>query len=186
MDLPELVDFAGNTGDMERMVQGAQLALAGFKSGLTVSANVVMGGFDTHGSHDLNQTRQVIKLISGIGHILDEIEKQGLSDKVNVVVGSDFGRGPHYNGENSNSGKDHWPIGSTLVFGPGVEGDRVIGATTDEQLAQLVDPMTLQAGSSGVKLRPAEIHLALRKLADIDPALIAAYPLAGTELPLFS
>jgi uncharacterized protein (DUF1501 family) len=182
LQIPDLIEFDGNTGDMERMVQGAQLAVAGFQAGLTVSANLSIGGFDTHGNHDNDQSRQVIKLISGIGHILDLIEAQGMSGKVNIVVGSDFGRTPHYN---ENNGKDHWPISSVLAFGPNIPGGRVIGASTEEQLAGLVDPATLAVGS-GVKITPAAIHRALRNLAGIDQALQTRFPLFGDDLPLFS
>jgi uncharacterized protein (DUF1501 family) len=167
---------------MERMVQGAQLAVAGFQAGLTVSANLSIGGFDTHGNHDVDQARQVIKLISGIGHILDLIEAQGMSGKVNILVGSDFGRTPHYN---ENNGKDHWPISSMLAFGPNIRGGRVVGASTADQLAQLVDPTTLAVGS-GVKITPAVIHRALRTVAGIDPDLQARFPIVGEDVPLFS
>jgi uncharacterized protein (DUF1501 family) len=182
LQIPELIEFDGNTGDMERMVQGAQLAVAGFQAGLTVSANLSIGGFDTHGNHNADQSRQMIKLISGIGHILDLIEAQGMSGKVNIVVGSDFGRTPHYN---ENNGKDHWPISSLLAFGPNIQGGRVIGASTAEQLAGFVDPSTLAVGASGIKITPAVIHRALRNLAGIDTALQERFPIVGDDIPLF-
>lgn len=183
LQIPELLEFDGNTGDMERMVQGAQLALAGFSAGLTVSANLSIGGFDTHGNHDVDQARQMIKLISGVGHILDLIEAAGMSDKVYLMVGSDFGRTPHYNEGN---GKDHWPVSSMLAFGPTIAGGRVIGATTDQQTPQMIDPATMTAGTSGIKVTPGVIHRALRQLAGIDSELQARFPVAGAELPLFS
>lgn len=182
LQVPELIEFDGNVGDMERMVQGAQLAVAGFQAGLTVSANLSIGGFDTHGNHDVDQGRQIIKLISGIGHILDLIEAQGMSGKVNIMVGSDFGRTPHYN---ENNGKDHWPISSLLAFGPNVQGGRVIGASTADQLAESVDPATLAVSSSGVKITPAVIHRALRNAAGIDEELQTRFPIVGQDLPLF-
>lgn len=182
LQVPELIEFDGNVGDMERMVQGAQLAVAGFQAGLTVSANLSIGGFDTHGNHDVDQGRQIIKLISGIGHILDLIEAQGMSGKVNIMVGSDFGRTPHYN---ENNGKDHWPISSLLAFGPNVQGGRVIGASTADQLAESVDPATLAVSSSGVKITPAVIHRALRTAAGIDEELQTRFPIVGQDLPLF-
>jgi uncharacterized protein (DUF1501 family) len=180
--IPTLLEFDGNTGDMQNMVQGAQLALAGFEAGLTVSANLSIGGFDTHGNHDADQSRQMIKLISGLGHILDLIEAQGLSSKVYVMVGSDFGRTPSYNEQN---GKDHWAVSSYLAFGPTIQGGRVIGATTPDQLPQMVDPTTLAAGATGVKITPGVIHRALRGLAGIDQDLQARYPVAGEALALF-
>ena len=48
----------------------------------------------------------------------------------------------------------------------------MVGATTDQQQAQLVDSTTLAAASSGVEI-------------GVDPDVSVAYPLAGEELALF-
>ena len=61
-----LVDLPGQLGDLERFNQQAQLALAGFKAGLAVSANLQLGGFDTHANHNRDQSRQLAKLLGGI------------------------------------------------------------------------------------------------------------------------
>lgn len=186
LQVPTLIDLPGDLGSAENLVRSGQLALESFRAGLSVACNLSMGGFDTHGNHDSAQRRNLIQLLTGVGALLDEIERLAMTDKVYVVVGSDFGRTPHYNGEGAGSGKDHWPVTSTLVFGPGIEGNRVIGATNDKQEALLIDPTTLEAGSSGVKLSPAQVHAALRKLAGIDPALERAFPLVSEHvLPLF-
>ena len=64
-----------------------------------------------------------------------------------------------------------------------IKGNRVVGATDDGQYGELVDASTLAVGK-GVKLGPESIHHALRKLAGIDAAEIAAeFPLPGTEMP---
>lgn len=184
LQLPTLVEIPG-LGGAQGLVRAGQLALESFRAGLSVAGNLSIGGFDTHGNHDVNQRRALIQLLTGVGGILDEIEKLGLTDNVYVVVGSDFGRTPHYNAEGDGGGKDHWPVTSTLVFGPGIEGDRVIGATDDAQQAISVDPVSLKAGS-GQKITPTQIQAALRKLAGIDPDLDRAFPLmAGEPLPLF-
>lgn len=185
LQLPTLVEIPG-LGNAQGLVRAGQLALESFRAGLSVSANLSIGGFDTHGNHDVAQRRALIQLLTGVGGILDEIEKLSLTDKVYVVVGSDFGRTPHYNAEGAGGGKDHWPVTSTLVFGPGIEGNRVIGATDDGQQAIPVDPVSLKTGS-GVKITPTQIQAALRKLAGIDPDLDRRFPLmAGEPLPLFS
>jgi uncharacterized protein (DUF1501 family) len=185
LQLPQLVDLPGNLNEAENLVRSGQMALAAFGSGLGVAASLSLGGFDTHGNHDQQQRLRVIQLLTGVGALLDEIEAQGLADRTYVLIGSDFGRTPSYNAEGTGGGKDHWPVTSFMAFGPGVEGDRVIGGTTADQNALLVDPSTLQASSAGVKLTPAQIHVGLRNLAGLDPELTARYPLSGGELPLF-
>lgn len=183
--VPELVDLPGNLTSAENFIRSGQLALAAFASGLAVAANISMGGFDTHGNHDQNQRRNLIQLLTGLGGLIDQIEGTGLTDQVYVVVGSDFGRTPWYNADGDGGGKDHWPVTSYLALGPTIEGNRVIGATTEDQLAMPIDPSSLQAGSGGTKLTPAHIHLALRQAANIEPSLLTRYPLLGETLPLF-
>jgi hypothetical protein len=185
LQIPEPVDLPGNLNAAENMIRSGQLAVSAFKSGLAIASNLSMGGFDTHGSHDQNQRRQMIQMLTGLGGLLDVIEGEGMSDRITVLIGSDFGRTPNYNGEGNGSGKDHWPVTSYLAIGAGIEGDRTIGATTDEQQARFIDPATLEVAASGTKITPGQIHSALRKMANLDPEVIAAYPLIGDELPLF-
>lgn len=171
--------------DLERFERQAQLALTGFKAGIAVSANLQFGGFDTHGNHDRDQVRQIVKLLGGIGFLLDQLDAAGIGQNAYVVVTSDFGRGPRYNGEGTGSGKDHWPITSALVLGPRIPGDRVIGATTDDQLAMMVDPSSLAPGSEGRKLTPGVLHRSLRQVAGVASELDRRFPLTDELLPLF-
>lgn len=181
-----LADLPGNAlGDLERMMQQAQLALAAFKSGLAVAANVSLGGFDTHSNHDQNQRRQLAKLLYGISFIMDEIAASGLGGKVTLLSASDFGRGPTYN---TGKGKDHWSITSFLAMGPGITGNRVIGGTyEDSQKPKNIDPASLATvDSGGVRLRPEHIHRALRLKADVaDTEVAQKFQLPGEDLPLF-
>lgn len=172
--------------DLERFQRQAQLAVSGFSAGLVVSANLQLGGFDTHANHDRDQLRQQLKLLGGISFLFDQLEAAGIGENTYVVVTSDFGRGPRYNSEAMNAGKDHWPITSMLLMGPGIAGDRVIGGTNEDQLPLLVDPKTLAVSATGVKITPAGIHRALRQLARVSPELEQRYPLSGETLPLFS
>lgn len=172
-------------GDLRSMLRQCQLAVAAMKSGLTVSANIVLGGFDTHGNHDRDQSAKQAKLFYGVDYLIGELTAAGLMDRTVVAVVSDFARGPHYNGTNDNAGKDHWPVTSALVLGAGVQGNRVIGSTDDKQLALPIDPATLKPVAKGTVLTPGIVHKALRKLAGVDPALDARFPLQGAEVPLF-
>ena len=161
----------------------AEVAAAAFASGIAVSANMHMGGFDTHGNHDQNHSRRLTELLEGIDHLWNQIELNNLQDKVTVVVGSDFGRTPFYN---DNQGKDHWNVTSIMAMGAGVRGNRVIGGTDDHVEALKINPQTLQLDSNGITLTPEHIHLALRRMAGVSAELRSQFGISGTELNLFS
>ncbi|MEZ4453712.1 MAG: DUF1501 domain-containing protein [Nannocystaceae bacterium] len=194
VDLPTtLVDLPNNIGDLERMMQQTQLALAAFQAGLAVSANLELGGFDTHASHDINQVRQLAKLLHGIHFLFQQAEALGLLNELIVVVGSDFGRGKSYNGPGAADGKDHWPVTSMLVMSGDpsvVGGDRLVGATTDEDnLPMTVDPMTLEtlAPDEGTEMTFGTVHRALRRFAGIDDQhpLWSKFPLVSEDVGIF-
>jgi hypothetical protein len=162
----------------------ALVALAGFKTGLSVAASLSVGGFDTHGNHDEAQGRALFFLMSGIDLILAEIAAAGMQNSVYVIVGSDFGRTPKYN---SGNGKDHWNITSMMLWGPEIRGNRVVGATDDAYKAKSVDPATLAEKSDGTRIRPEHVQAALRKLAGISQSEPARqFPITAPELPLFT
>jgi uncharacterized protein (DUF1501 family) len=187
LELPEdLVSLDGyDLRTVEQSMQQAQVAVNAFKSGIASAVNLNIGGFDTHGNHDTDQPEQIAYLLTLIDFVTKEVEVAGLTDKVVILVGSDFARGPYYNGPNDNDGKDHWPIGSFLAMGPGIEGNRVIGGTTPDQLPLGVDESSLATQDTGGTVITAQhIHHALREMAGIDSAA-DSYPLSGGTLPLF-
>jgi uncharacterized protein (DUF1501 family) len=181
----KLIDIPGNQlDDLQRLMQGAQVAVSAFKSGVAAVATLTLGGFDTHGNHDRDQPRQIAKLLHGVDFLLQEAEAAGIAGQLYVVVGSDFGRGPTYNAENAGAGKDHWPVTSMLVSGPGIPGNRVVGATDTAFKPRPIDPGSLAPSDGGVVLSPELIHTALRRVAGVE-AIGAKYPLDGAALPLF-
>jgi hypothetical protein len=186
LQIPETLVEVPGLGDLQRMMQQAQLAVAAFKAGVAISANLTLGGFDTHANHDRDQPRQLAKLLFGIDYLMT-LANAELGGNLIMVAASDFGRGPFYNGDGDGAGKDHWPVTSVFAIGPGIPGDRVIGGTTPDQRARLVDPGSLAVvdgvdGTDGVSIRPEHVHHALRAVAGIDGG---AYPLPGDPLPLF-
>ncbi len=163
----------------------AEVAIAAFQSQVASCANLTVGGFDTHGDHDRNQSFSLASLIDGVHYLWSLINSAGLSDRVTVLVGSDFGRTPYYNGGN---GKDHWNVTSMLAFGAGVSGNRVVGGTNAHYEALTVDPATLMPSTTGgaVRLTCGHIHHALRRLAGIENDAVARqYALEGGYLPIF-
>ncbi|MDF1880403.1 DUF1501 domain-containing protein [Sulfurimonas sp. MAG313] len=168
-----------------RVFAQGRFAMAGYKAGLTVSVNISSGGFDTHGNHDNNHIPRLADVFQGLDLLREDAQKQGIADKVIFVVGSEFGRTPGYNGGN---GKDHWAVTSMMMMGPGIVGNRVIGGSTQGHKALKVNPTTLNLDENGIRITPAHIHKALRKLANIDtkPLITQYYPISGVEdIPLF-
>ena len=56
-----------------------------------------------------------------------------------------------------------------MFLGPGIKGNRVIGATDEKQFIVPVNPKSLQVDKeNGIRIRPETIHTALRQLARID------------------
>jgi hypothetical protein len=155
-------------GNWNPLLRQAEIALVCYAAGLTVAADLVMWGFDTHQNHDTEQARALTVLVNGISYLWDKAEEMGLADRLVVLVSSDFGRTPHYNDD---QGKDHWPIGSAIFMQRGAPwANRVIGVTDGGHNALPINPITLavDTGATGVRIRPKHIHEAMRRLAGID------------------
>src|SRR5215217_5640236 len=149
----------------ERLAQQADIALASFKAGVCVSANLSIGQFDSHANNDKDQMRLIPEFLAGIRYLLRRAEELKIRDKLVVVVQSEMGRTPTYNNGN---GKDHWSIGSIMFLGRGIKGNRVIGATDEQQFHVPIDPVSLALDrEKGVRVRPEHIHTALREFAGI-------------------
>jgi hypothetical protein len=164
------------------------VALAAYQAGLTAAANLDVGGFDTHNQHDQNQGNALARLLRGVEQVMDRADELMLRDKLVVIIGSDFGRPPFYNDQ---QGKDHWATTSIMMMGAGIEGNRVVGATTDGDGStafrpRAVDYATLQVSDAGKKLSPKAIHAALRQFAGItDRDVVKQFPLYGDSIALF-
>lgn len=170
-------------GSLQSLMQQAQIAMVAFKSGVAASANLNIGGFDTHDDHDNRQGSRLMQLIRGLDYLFDQIDAMGLTDQTYVIVGSDFGRTPSYNQGN---GKDHWNITSMLFSGPQIPGDRVVGSTTPDFKANKVSASSLKEDPAGIRIETNHIHRALRKLAGLQGSEFdKQFPLPGADLPLF-
>lgn len=139
----------GELQDLQRFMRQADVALAAFEANLAVAVHLELGGFDTHGSHDRAQVTQLGKLFRGVDFLMTEAERRGLTQRLTVMIGSEFGRGPHYDSSQPFAGKEHWPVGSAMLMGRGVVGNRVSGATDAQQRPYLL---------SGRSWTPADVH----------------------------
>ena len=142
--------------------QQAQLTVLAFKTGVAVSADLWLGGFDTHANHDEDQGWLLANLTAGVDYLWDYAEAHGVADRLVVVMGSDFARTNFYNGGN---GKDHWPIGSYIVMEKNQSWtNRVVGETDELHFAYHIDTRTLRRDDqNGTVLYPKHIHKALRR-----------------------
>ena len=164
----------------ERLAQQAEIALASFKAGVCVSANLSIGQFDSHANNDADQMKLIPEFLAGIAYLIRRAEALQIREKLVVVLQSEMGRTPTYNKGN---GKDHWSIGSIMFLGPGIKGNRVIGATDEKQFHVPLNPQTLATDKDkGLRVRPEQIHEALRQYAGIaDHPLSKKFPLGLTE-----
>jgi hypothetical protein len=160
----------------ERLSQQAEIALASFKAGVCVSANLDIGQFDSHANNDRDQMKLIPEFLAGIAYLVRRAGELKIREQLVVVVQSEMGRTPNYN---TGNGKDHWSIGSAMFLGRGINGNRVIGATNEKQFAVPLDPKALKLDKEkGIRVRPEHVHEALRELAGIaDHALSKKFPL---------
>ena len=172
-------NFSRSLGSSLR--QQAQLTVLAFKTGVAVSADLWLGGFDTHANNDLEQEWLLANLTNSVDYLWDYAEAHGVADRLVVVIGSDFGRTNFYN---SQSGKDHWPIGSYVVMEKNQRWtNRVVGETDELHFAYRIDPRNLRRNDQdGTIIYPKHVHKALRRYLGIEHSAGARrFPFNNTE-----
>jgi hypothetical protein len=163
--LSRVVQYIPREPSKERLGQQANIALAAFKAGVGVSANLTITQFDSHGNNDPDQMKLIPEFLAGIAYLMHRAEELKIREQIVVIVQSEMGRTPNYNAGN---GKDHWSIGSVMFLGHGIKGNRVLGATDDKLFQVSINPHTLaHDAEGGVRIRPEHIHHALREHAGI-------------------
>ena len=159
----------------------AQLTVLAFKTGVAVSADLWLGGFDTHSNHDPLHEWLFGNLTDAVDYLWDYAEEHGVADRMVVVIGSDFGRTNFYNSVN---GKDHWPIGSYVVMEKNRSWTgRAVGETDGLHFAYKIDPTTLRRDDTyGTIIYPKHVHKALRRYLGIEnSAGTRRFPFNNTE-----
>ena len=164
--LERVTPYIPKTTPKGRLSLQADIALASFKAGVCVSANLSIGQFDSHANNDPDQMRLIPEFLAGIDYMVTKAKELKIRDKLIIVIQSEMGRTPTYN---KGQGKDHWSIGSIMFMGHGIRGNRVIGATDNKQLPTSVNVKSLvNDEEKGIRVRPEHIHEALRGFAGID------------------
>jgi hypothetical protein len=144
-----------------------QLTVLAFKAGVAVSADLFLGGFDTHVENDTSQSWLLANLTESIDFLWEYAEIHGIADRLVVVVGSDFGRTNFYNDQ---EGKDHWPIGSFIIMEKNQRWtNRVVGKTDPLHFAYDMNLATLVPDAThGKRIHPRHIHKALRRYLGVE------------------
>lgn len=162
-----LSDLGANV--LDQAIQASEL----FRLGLSRCAMIqIDGGYDSHGDETI-QAPQQDEMYRVLDQLMEHLASTPgdnatwLVDEVVIVALSEFGRTPLFNG---GGGKDHWPYGSALLVGSGVAGNRVVGYTNEELVAEDIDFTTGQQSSSGEHLACEHLGTALLTLGGIDPA----------------
>lgn len=91
---------------------------------------VSLHGWDTHSNNFTATPDLCEKLDKGLSSLLADLQSRGMLKDTLVVVTTEFGRSPKINGS---LGRDHYPKAfSAAMFGGGVKGGSVYGATNDK------------------------------------------------------
>ncbi|MEM9460636.1 MAG: DUF1501 domain-containing protein [Myxococcota bacterium] len=107
-------------------------AIAALAGGICQCVTVSLGGWDTHADNS-QQTPLFEELFAAVDGALDHLASTPspdggmLSDDTVVVLITEMGRTPAYNGS---LGRDHWPYTSMMLIGPGLDGGRSYGGYT--------------------------------------------------------
>lgn len=180
------VDADGNWFPLLRQIQ---LSLVSMAAGLTVAADVVHWGFDTHANHDSEQGVALRNLAAGVDYLwqeagaLDSAFGTNLTGRLRVVIASDFSRTPWYN---DGAGKDHWPIGSAILMQNSGFSRSVVGQTTATHDAMGLTA-NLDAAESGTIMTPAHFQALLRQWSGTDTSMFRQrFPLDDAGLDLRS
>jgi len=181
LEFPEEGSAVGNNYLWSSLRQQAQVTVLAFKTGVAVSADLWLGGFDTHSGHDPDHEWLLGNLTDSVDYLWEYAEEHGVADRMVVVLGSDFGRTNFYNAQ---SGKDHWPIGSYIVMEKNQPWTgRAVGETDGLHFAQRINPRTLRRDDrGGTIIYPKHVHKALRRYLGVeDSAGAQRFPFNNTE-----
>ena len=85
---------------------------------------VTLGGFDTHGNQTDTHQELLQQLSSSLKIFYDDLNYEGIDNRVLTMTISEFGRTVHENGSN---GTDHGTSAPVLLFGPPLLGSGIVG-----------------------------------------------------------
>lgn len=120
--------------------QGCLLARRLVETGVTF-VEVELSGWDTHQDNFERSKTLSLQADKGFAALVADLNDRGMLDKTLVLCIGEFGRTPRINGQN---GRDHYPrVFSAALAGGGVQGGRVIGASTKDGTEVKDRPVTI-------------------------------------------
>ena len=128
--------------------------------------------WDSHSDNYLKQDGAFEHTFGRLTDLMSMLEStpdssgQPLSETTTVLVISEMGRTPAYNGT---LGKDHWPVTSAMLVGAGVAGGQVVGATDDALSSVPVDFTSGAATDSGAVLDITNVLAGILAEFGVDP-----------------
>lgn len=126
----------------QRLLMARRLCEAGC-SFVTVG----FAGWDNHGNDKHPGVKEGMRLLGGpldhaVSAFIEDVERRGLSDKILLVITSEFGRTPKIAAKGG--GRDHWPGICPLVFaGGGLRMGQVVGESTAKAEEPKTDPIRM-------------------------------------------
>jgi uncharacterized protein (DUF1501 family) len=156
------VTAATVSGPRGRMLAVAQL----LANNLTTSVSAAL--HDNVDDHDDWHVDHATKLREGleamnalIDYLRETLDGNGkpLWSRTTLLLSSDFARTPLLN---PRDGRDHHITNSALIAGPGIQGNQVFGATSDDgMLKQKISVTTGAVSSAGIYVRPTDLAATL-------------------------
>lgn len=156
-------DGTGEDDDSFKLARQLKLIARMIKAGLSTSIYYTqLGGFDTH-AEQLNQhSARLNELSRSVRSFLNDIDRFGASDRVTVLIFSEFGRRLR---ENASAGTDHGTAAPVFLIGRHVQGGLYgpypdLAHLKDEDPEHAIDFRRVYATVLGHWLRlPAEVSL---------------------------
>lgn len=132
---------------------------------------VTLSGWDSHINNHEIHAGLLKTLDPAFAALINELESRDLLQSTVVMCAGEFGRTPTINPA---GGRDHWPHGfSVALAGGGVQGGRVIGATSPNPKLDPEQPMLDVENKVDVQ----DLHATILSALDINPALELQTPI---------
>ena len=114
-------------------------------------------GWDTHGKGQLKQYELIRDLDNGVATLMDDLAGKGLLDKTIIVIATEFGRPPEFDG---NGGRGHQGSAFSLILaGGGLQHKGALGSTDDFSKKITEMPVTIP-----------DFHATIHATLGIDPS----------------
>lgn len=139
-DLTQEKTALRETYGMDPFGQGCLLARRLGERGVRF-VEVSLHGWDTHKGNFIVTPELCEKLDKGLSALVNDLHERGMLKDTLVVVTTEFGRTPKIN---ASLGRDHYPKAfSAVMFGGGVKGGAIYGATDQTGEAVAADKMSI-------------------------------------------